>query len=307
MHRFSCNFGFMKRVIVFSLLGILACAITNAQDKKQKFIITGQLGYFQEDFRWSIAGTSQGTDPNIYSELRWQKLSGPQAKVNFQYNFWKDFLFKIDFSRSFITSGTVTDTDFGDDNRKDTLYHDSFKSNEGYINSLSFALGYKIKLLKICTASIYAGYSDDRQSLYILGDPGLFTSDLRSTYATKWNGFVIGSDLKIPIQKKIIIEPQIVYHQVNYSANADWNLIAQFKHPVSFAHLAKGFGIEPALNFHYTLTKIISLTASGKYSYWSTGKGIDTLYLADDSISTTQLNGAIRNNWSIVLGTSLSF
>ena len=297
----------MKRAVVFSLLGILFCMMANAQEKKQKFNITTQLGYFQEDFRWSIAGINDNNNyVNILSELRWENLRGPQANINLQYNFWKGFFVQGNFSTSLILSGSVTDTDFGEDNRKDTLYHDTFDSNEGNIISFGGSLGYKIKFHENYSISPFIGFSSNQQSLYIVEVPGGLLTDLRCTYETQWNGLTLGLDSKIPIGK-FIIQPLIIYHQVNYSAKANWNLIETFKHPVSFTHDAKGFGIEPALNFHYTLNKTISILLGGKSGYWSTGKGVDTLYLTDGSTSTTQLNGAIRNNWSINLGASFSF
>jgi outer membrane protease len=277
-----------------------------AQGNDQKFSISVSPGYFQEDFRWSIAGTSQGKDPNIYSELRWQKLSGPQISGSAQYNFWKGFVLRTNFHSAFITKGNITDTDFGEDNRKDTLYHDSFDSNKGNILSGDLTAGYQIKFTENFSATPFIGYGISDQSLYILRDFGSVTGNLKSTYQTQWNGLTIGRELRIKI-KRIIIQQQLIYHQVNYSAKANWNLIEDFQHPVSFRHKAKGYGLETGINIHYRFNKIISVFADGKYSYWTTGKGTDTLYRNNGDISITQMNGAVRNNFNIALGIAFSF
>src|SRR5882757_1942569 len=75
----------------------------------QKLTFSLSSGYQSEDFRWSIAGNSQGTNPNIYSELKWKSLSGPVLGMELGWRFWRSFVLRSSFSRLFIVSGAVTD------------------------------------------------------------------------------------------------------------------------------------------------------------------------------------------------------
>jgi hypothetical protein len=305
--KFLMNYTNQLSSCLAGLLLVFASQIVLAQsDQRGKLVITFQPGYFQEDFRWSIAGDSQGKNPNIYSELRWKNLSGPQFALDVKYKFWKALVLQVNFSESFITSGTVTDTDFGQDNRKDTLYHDQFDSNKGSVTAFHATIGYQLKIKRF-SITPFAGYVVNAQSLYLLKDFGNVIGDLRSTYKTRWQGFTAGFNIRIPVGKKFTIEPSFVYNQTNYSSKANWNLIENFKHPVSFRHKAVGFGLEPSLNVRYMIRKKLSFLIGGYYSYWTTGKGSDRLYLMDGQIPVTQFNGAHRSSLGISLGVSYSF
>lgn len=203
--------------------------------------LTSSAGYSVESFDWSIAGKNSMDEPvNILSELKWKKLGGINLYLAGEWYAWKSLFVRVDLSKTFITSGNVSDTDFGKDTRRDTLFHDVFNSDKGGVISYNVAAGYKIRFIKKNTIAPFAGYGNDAQSLYLLRDNGNVQGDLKSTYQTKWNGLFAGLDINICIYKKLTALGQITYHQVKYSAKADWNLIADFSHPVSFEHQAKG-------------------------------------------------------------------
>ncbi len=44
-----------------------------------------------------------------------------------------------------------------------------------------------------------------------------------------------------------------IYDQAVYRATADWNLIQNFSHPVSFTHHADGFGVEGQMGVEYAI------------------------------------------------------
>jgi hypothetical protein len=302
------HFRLKLRECALIIVAILSFASSHAQNTAtKKFQVKIQPGYFNEDFRWSIGGYNNSVYVNILSEIRWQNLSGPTVEINTQYNFWKQLYVGVNFSNSFITSGTVSDTDFGQDNRKDTLYYDSFDSNKGRITAIDITLGYPMVFLKKYLFTPFLGYVVNQQSLFLLHDFGNVVGDLKSNYEVTWQGFTGGIKCKIPLAQKIIVESKLTYNQVNYSSKANWNLIEEFKHPVSFRHSAKGFGIEPSLSFHYRVKNNIDLFLGGKTSYWTTGTGVDRLFLADGQIAITQFNGSVRKGYAIFIGTTVSF
>ena len=92
------------------------------------------------------------------------------------------------------------------------------------------------------------------------------------------------------------------YHQVNYNAAANWNLIDEFKHPVSFRHIAKGFGLTADFNLLHQTKKYVSPFMNFGFCYWSTGEGIDELYYNDGRIAKTRLNDVSRNGHNLGLG-----
>src|SRR6266567_1552270 len=97
------------------LLCMLSASVAaNAQERLHFSLSTG---YQSENFRWSIAGSVEGTNPNILSELKWKNLAGPTVAASGDWNFWKSFTLRSAFSRLFIVSGSVTDMDYRGDNR----------------------------------------------------------------------------------------------------------------------------------------------------------------------------------------------
>jgi hypothetical protein len=301
----------IKNTVLFYLAAALILFSLNAhsqnQSKKPKFILDASSGYYTENFNWSIAGNIIDRYVNILSELRWKKTKGVQLNINGGYNVWKGLFVKGNLSKAFITSGKVSDTDFGKDNRRDTLFHDSFNSDQGNITSWDAGIGYKISIAKKYSLAPFVGYGNNSQSLFVLRDYGNVTGNLKSTYDTKWNGLTMGLSFIIPIHEKIIITAQSTYEQLNYSAKANWNLIEDFEHPVSFRHKAKGYGLQNNTGVQYVLNEKISLSLNGQLGHWITGKGTDTLYRTSGEVNVTQLNRVHRNSGAIGAGIQISF
>jgi hypothetical protein len=277
------------------------------QPKKPKFLLDASSAYYTEDFNWSIAGNVNDRYVIILSELRWRKIKGVQLNLNGEYNFWKGLFVKGNLSKAFITSGKVSDTDFGQDNRQDTLFHDTFNSDHGNITSWAAGVGYKLSIAKKYSVAPFVGYGNNSQSLFVLRDYGNVTGNLKSTYDTKWNGLTMGLSFIVPVHERIIITAQSTYRQLNYSAKANWNLIEDFEHPVSFRHKAKGYGVENNIGVHYVLNEKISLSLNGQLGHWTTGKGTDTLYRTNGEVNVTQLNRVHRNSATLGAGIQISF
>ena len=290
------------------ILGIARPVEAQESDRSNNLKFELSTGYSTENLEWSIAGKNTYGEPvNILSELKWKKLGGIYLNLSGEWYVWKDLFVRGNFSKTFIASGSVTDTDFGKHDRRDTLFHDKFTSNKGGLGAYGAAAGYKIHFLKKHSIATFAGYGSDSQSLYILRDNGNVQGDLKSTYQTRWNGFFTGIDIRISIHKNLAAKAQITYHQLSYSATADWNLIEDFKHPVSFKHRAKGYGFATDAGLEYFISKRMSATLTTTYSSWTTGKGTDTLYRTNGDVAITQLNRVQRNNLIFSAGFQITF
>lgn len=144
--------------------------------------------------------------------------------------------------------------------------------------------------------SPYLGYVYHKQFL-TLSDDQL----LNSSYKSFWKGITVGLDISKNIGN-FNIKTRTQYHQVDYKGYADWNLIDEFAHPVSFKHLAKGFVVSQHLGLNYKISNYVHPFLNAEYGYWSTGAGIDELYYADGRMARTRLNDVSRNNYNIGLG-----
>lgn len=265
-----------------------------------------QTGYHTEGLRWSIAGNLQGESPNIYSELIWKHVNGLLCATDVRWKVWRSLEVYAHFSMASISGGKVTDTDYHGDNRTGVAYYGYFDAGRGNVLSGELRVGYRLSLGAGITLTPAIGYGADRQLLYILPYAGNAPSTLNSSYDALWKGFTGSLSAVFPLNRRWEADPSISYHQVALTGTADWNLIDNFQHPVSFRDHANGFGVVPDLAIVYRLHSHWSVFVHGSYGYWRTGAGVDELYMSSGTTSLTQYNGCHRSGGDAGLGFRLS-
>jgi Protochlamydia outer membrane protein len=289
----------------FFCMALLYTQLSFAQNKDRVQIDFGS-GYQQENFHWSIAGDIQGQNPNVYSELKWRDLQGTVLSAHLNANIWSNLFISGGYSHSYIHSGKVNDTDYGSDNRTNPVYNQNFDDNKGYSDMWNAGLAWQ--LLKDAPVSVRPelGYAQSRQDLYLLDLSGQY-ANLNSSYAAKWKGPYLKLNATWHIIPKLNLNADVQYTQANYHANADWNLITQFQHPVSYTHSANGYGINTNATLTYNITPYLGVYIGGGYFNWQTGNGTDRLYLTNGQTDDTQMNGAFSNGYKLVAGLCLKY
>jgi len=308
--------------LIFSLWGVVCGTAAFAQEaagfpgpapSTTRFTIDATGGHQRRNLYWSIAGNGAGTSPNVYSELKWKGVGSISTGLDISWKAWKDWVVVGAGSRSFTVSGRVSDKDYGADDRRDVIYDQSFAANKGYAYTLFFGLGYQWRVGSGLRLVPVAGYGLSGQRLSIT-DGGL----LDSYYKTRWEGFAarLSGDWQLSGRPLPFGGGQphggwallfrAAYHQVNYRAEGDWNLIQNFSHPVSFRHRGDGYGLEGQLGIKYTLGRV-ALLLMGDYAGWSTGKGVDELYLASGQTSQTQLNEVVLSELGVSTGVRIGW
>jgi hypothetical protein len=291
-----------------SLLMMLVAPCMLAQDSKHKsLLISVQPGYQSANFSWSIAGNLQGEGPNILSELTWKNVSGPAASMGLQWNAWKQWVIYADVSYASITSGRATDTDYASDDRSDPSFSASLKSNKGQSSAIRAGFGYYMIDKKKTRLLVLGGYGVHRQHLRLMEDGGDPLQPLNSTYQPKWKGPFAGVNATIAVAGGWETGATLFYHQVNYSADANWNLVEDFMHPLSFRHTAKGYGLEAGLHLQRKLNSVLGLRVQANYFQWSTGYGVDELYKSDGQVIRTRLNDASSKGYRIGAGVTIAW
>jgi hypothetical protein len=286
----------MKKALILLLL-IISCS---ARAQKASFALSS--GYQSEDFRWSIAGNTQGTSPNIYSELRWKNLAGAVLAAEADWNFWKKLHVRSSYSRMFISSGSVTDMDYQGDNRTNRTYYGAFDANKGNTFSWRTTVEDDIWSSGLFTLTGLMGYTLNKQSLFLLSSApsGAAAAGLHSTYDTKYEGLVAGLRAKLLLGTAFSLEGSFLYDLVSYRGRADWNLIATFQHPLSFEDKANGSNQEGSLRFSYYLKNRSgpgkwAVFLSGDILHSKTDNGTDWLYQQNGQNVLTRFNGAVRD------------
>ncbi|KQB98963.1 hypothetical protein [Pedobacter sp. Hv1] len=279
-----------------------------AQDSpKGKFDVQPYVAYNQTNLKWSIAGNKEGKNPNVLSELEWEKLKGPQFGLNLKYGITNKLITKLDFAMMDITSGRVTDTDYSQDDRQGIFYQEFFKANKGTDLSLALAIGYTLYSTPGISISPFLGYDFRKQKVFLLGREGVAAEQLlKSSYQNNWQGIILGTDLNLQTQK-------LKYHislsasLLDYNAKANWNLIEEFAKPVSFKHQANAFSLRGQLKVIYTLSQKFGLALHFGSIYAKAFKGTDEAYYVSRSAVQTQLNGVKSFGYSAGVGFSYHF
>lgn len=297
----DCN---LLKYYILLLLTFFVCPLhSKAQvaESSKKLSVTGFLGYASEELDWSIAGNLSGEAPNVYSELIWKDLQGPAFQLNVKWDVWRKFFLETELYRSKIISGVASDTDYQLDNRLNPSFQANLKSDEGKMQYISVALGFRFLDSKKYAITSVVGYGHDRQFLTLMDYNEEAVEKINSSYTTRWNGPFISLRPTLNLSKKLSLKASVTYHQLEYMATADWNLIEEFSRPVSFRHVAKGYRFDQGIELFFSLNAFSSLGISGMIFQSSTGKGIDELYLKDGKKVKTRFNGANRNGEHIGL------
>jgi len=291
---------------LFLILGAGRCVGQMDDRSTARFRVSISSGYEREDLRWSIAGNSAGQDPNIYSELKWHGVSGFLTRAEILWEVSGRWRVMAGGCRTFTRSGSMTDTDYGLDNRHDVLYHQEFPVRGGYSEAGSTGIGYAFFEGGRFGFTAYIGYSIGKQ-YFPVTDPGGPFSSLNSSYAAKWLGPFARLEGSWSIDGSWRLACGVRYDQVVYRGVADWNMIADFAHPVSFRHRADGFGVAGDIRVSYVAGRHWEFGLQGDAFLWETGTGIDELYLATGGVSQTRLNEVVRSGFGGSLGVAWRF
>lgn len=290
-----------KNISAACLAFFLLANVAFAQNISRPLQISVFTGYEQHDLDWSIAGNISGKNPNIYSELKWKEVSGQSISAAVQYTFWKKFAGMVSYSRMFIRSGRVTDNDYNADNRTNQVYGETFNSNKGNINQFNVGLGYELINNEKFSLMPFVGYEITRQSLSILDLSGDFP-ELNSNYLPVWKGVFVKCRAQLKLNRIFKIVADVSYSQSHYEANADWNVIQIFQHPVSYRHNANGFGVNTNAALSCSVKKNIAVNIGGGFLTATTGTGTDELFLASGGSEKTLLNGISNNAYRLFAG-----
>jgi len=302
-------------VSLVCLVTVALGVIAPCQAKTAKHIgIAG--GVRLAEFDWSIAGRSDGTNPNVLSELTWTNL------VIFDFHGAGDLGFLDDrlvlagsLGFGVFSNGDVQDSDYKSDDRTDEYSRSHASNLDDFVADAALSLGYqwtggKTRSMDQDFPSVrrrlllQAGVSWNEQRLrmtdgvQVLSRPDLEPDvppegpfgGLDSTFQARWVGLWVGVEFEHRVGRRSQILAELEMHWPDYDATANWNLRSDFAHPVSFEQSADGQGYVLVLGWKATESKISGLQVCFRAESWRTDPGIDRTFLADGDQWETRLN-----------------
>jgi len=257
---------------------------------------------------FNFAGNIEGTNPNILSELIWDKTYSANYGADLTLRYRKFYLqTSINISRNF--SGDVSDIDYNKDNRQDPFgetYHSNHKGN-GLVFSIQ--PGYTVLKQDHQSLTLFASFEQMRQRNYLLNPKYLEPNDrnyfdgLNSYYEYNFPNYGIGLAYTKALGVKIQTHLQLEAYYGKYDAYGSWNLRQEFQQPLSYEHRGDGIKIKPSVGIHYLFTDKISLNLQYAFDYYYLQKGRDYLYLIPNQTTISRLNevSLLQNNLSLGL------
>jgi hypothetical protein len=292
-------------------------------------------GYRRDRLDWSIAGRlfdyAQQEDVvvNVLSELTWKDLDIHLVRLSNETVIVDHYFIQIVCQHGTIYDGKNQDSDYKGPNRTEEWSRSNNSADNGDVNDLSFAAGYRFSALnhKLSFTPLL-GYAYHEQNLVMtdgyqtisesdaalhLNPPDVGPFDgLNSTYDARWRGPWLGLDTRYSLHFKRPILTMtfglaLEYHWADYSASADWNLRSDLDHPESFEQEAAGTGYVVAVNWRCQIAKHIGLNLDIDYQDWSTDAGTDRAYLSNGASDETRLNQVNWNSRAILFGIDYTF
>ncbi len=292
-------------------------------DIETAFALTS--GIRRDNFRWSIAGDSSGSNPNILSELTWTDVDSYQLTLTNRSFYKRNVYFRGEINYAFIQSGDIRDSDYNENDRQDEYSRSKSESSGDQLWDLSLAGGYPFFFLqdRLMVAPLY-GLSYHKQNFRITNGRQVITSGslppigplagLNSTYRSAWYGPWLGVDMRYQIKgdkTKGILPMELglsfELHYADYEAEANWNLRQDLKHPTSFEHEDTGFGIVLSGEWIIDLTSRWGVVLRSTYQSWKTSDGVDRVHNSDGTVEKTRLNEVEWSNVSLMLGANFQF
>ncbi|KAA3625635.1 MAG: hypothetical protein DWQ08_09095 [Proteobacteria bacterium] len=263
-----------------------------------------------DELHWSIAGNSQGMNPNILSELTWRSVDSLQLGVNLELTSDTGFTLQTRASFGQIYDGTVRDSDYSGHNRTGECSRSEGETNDDDVMDFSLAIGKKIPVTNSRSTFVtpMAGFSFHEEDFrvtdgyQVIGSPGPIAG-LDSRYKAEWWSTFLGVQVD-HYGSQWDTFGRVEYHNVDYEAEGDWNLRSDLAHPVSFKHKSDGSGPVYTVGTRYRFNSNWAFNASFSWANWDSDSGTDRTFFSNGSVTTTRLNTAQWENNALMLGVS---
>ena len=269
-------------------------------------------GYRRDSLQWSIAGTINGTSPNVLSELTWDNLNIAQLGIRWHQTNPQGFHTRFSAAYGAILSGDNQDSDYSGNNRTGEFSRSNNNSDGDSVIDLSGAIGFRLRsgtvdvtpLLGYSFHGQYLRMTDGYQTIPATGS----FSGLNSTYDAEWDGFWFGAEIETVFGSGIRAYLRLEHHIADYYAEANWNLRNDFRHPKSFEHIADGSGT--VLSFGVGSDPKpgkMGLNVNVDYQNWNTDAGVDRVFFSNGTTSSTRLNEVTWKSFAVSLSARFVF
>jgi hypothetical protein len=283
------------------------------------------VGLRRDNIDWSISGDRHGENPNILSELEFSSVESYQIQLQNRTMLADLIYLRAAVGYAGIMSGTVRDSDYNADDRRDEYSRSISKTKGDGMWDATLGAGYSFYFDgRNWMIAPMIGVAYHRQNIRITDgrqvrtEPGGYPlgpiDGLDSTYQSQWQGPWLGFDLRYRIHRPGVRMPQMElglfvqgHWNTRFYAEADWNLRSDFEHPKSFEQEATGRGICLEGEWVIKVTPRWDFSFSANYQRWQTNSGTQRYFLSDGDTATTHLNAVNWESYGLMVSLAYRF
>lgn len=272
--------------------------------------------YQQDKLDWQVAAPSVGGVSSA-NQTEW-KTDSAGIGAAFDVHTPMGVVFKGGGSYVWTVDGTGKEVSYlGEGGKSKPFSNINSNASEGYGWDLSLATGYEFKFgtprnnLAVTPLAGYAWQerkdtlSNGKQTVAGFSANALSNKD--NIYLSNWSGPWLGLDLELTLLKKHQLFSDVEYHWADYKASANWQQIADLKHPDSFTHNGNATGVLASAGYRYKLSKQLAMKIAVDYQKWQVDGGNEQMSLSDDTRINSTINKINREALGVNVGVNYSF
>lgn len=273
----------------------LAFQLRSDTTKNLKVSLAPYISLSKQNFSYNIAGSEEGTNPNILSELKWNGTVTKKIGGNLNVAYGR-ITFKSTLLYSKTINGNVSDIDYAEDNRKSIFSEHYFSNHKGSGHMLNFMLGYNLVKRNSYSIGLSVAYEHVSNKLFLLNEKHLSENDLdyqpglASYYKYQHPNFGGVVNSTYSINRFINLSLELGVYRTFYYAYGNWNLRKDFDQPISYKHTGNGIKLFSSIGTNITLTNRLSIGLGYSFVKQNLKNGKDALFTSHGGVLKTRLN-----------------
>jgi hypothetical protein len=268
-------------------------------------------GYQQDELSWQVGNASSS------NQTKW-KTDSAGIGAAFDVHTPMGVVFKGGGSYVWTVDGTGQEVSYlGEGGGNKPFSNVSSNASNGYGWDLSLATGYEFKFgtprnhLSITPLAGYA-WQERKDTLsngkqQAAGFAGSTQSNKDNIYLSNWSGPWLGLDVELTLLKKHQLFSDVEYHWADYKANANWQQVADLKHPDSFVHNGNATGVLASAGYRYKLSQQLAMKIAVDYQKWQVDNGHEQMTFSDGTQIHSTINKINREAIGVNLGVNYAF
>jgi hypothetical protein len=272
-----------------------------------------------------------GTTIPVFTIQEKQTISYKPYYIDTIKLYKQNLYFDVSGSKGNINSGENQVSDYDGDNRTMEFSRSNNDGGSGSVKDYSASLNYEVAVKYfdwISSITPMIGYSQYEQNLRITNGMQTLTDsssssnssingstppavgkfdDLNSSYSSKWKGPFIGIGVKTSYNNTHSFAFTYQYHKSNYSAEGNWNLRDDLKHPKSFSQSSTGNGRDLDLEYGYRIFENVTFNLNLNYKVYSANGGTIKFNNTNNTTTTQKLNQVEWQSIATMAGFKFNF